>query len=278
MKKLITALFFSALLISCGNESSQNNKSKDETSSSSKITQKTYYKNAVGKSGKELKKALHEIISENHKKLTYKKAYNALETTDEDPKNKENLILFYTGRSEKKSRRSSKDPRQGWNREHVWPKSKGFKESASNFAYTDLHHLRPADSTVNSSKNDKNFDNGGKVHKEAKGSKADRDSWEPRDEIKGDVARMMFYMATRYEGDGGKYDDYDLELVNHTNTKGSKKDFDGRYGKLSTLLKWHKMDPVDKWEKARHEKVVKIQGNRNPFIDNPQWATKVFQN
>ena len=87
---------------------------------------------------------------------------------------------------------------------------------------------------------------------------------------------MMFYMAVRYEGLGNKYDDYDLELVDYTGTKSSKEDFDGRYGKLSTLLKWHTLDPVDKAEKLRNERVYEIQKNRNPFIDNPEWVGYIW--
>jgi len=87
---------------------------------------------------------------------------------------------------------------------------------------------------------------------------------------------MMFYMAVRYEGLGDKYDDYDLELVEYTGTKGSKEDFDGRYGKLTTLLQWHGEDPVDNWERSRHERVYEIQENRNPLIDNPQWVEEIW--
>lgn len=82
---------------------------------------------------------------------------------------------------------------------NVWPKSKGFKATSSNYAYTDLHHLRPTDSSINSSKDDKEFDDGDQPHDEAIGTFSDKDSWEPRDEIKGDVARMMFYMVVRHE-------------------------------------------------------------------------------
>lgn len=272
MKKRLGVFLFIIFLLGC---------SKEEKVTSPKKTVSTtnhYYIRANGKEGDSLKKALNIIISEDHKKLTYKKAYNALEYTDEDPDNTENIILFYTGRSQNKKLRSQFDSKQGWNREHVWPKSKGFKTTSANYAYTDLHHLRPTDTTVNSSRGNKDFDNGGTKHKEARGTFADSDSWEPRDEVKGDIARMMFYMAVRYEALGNKYDDYDLELTNTVNTESnSKMDFDGRLGKLSTLLKWHDSDPVDEWELRRHERVYEVQGNRNPFIDNPEWTDFIWK-
>jgi serine protease len=272
MKKILIILLLSMFWISCEKEEKQ----KDLTKVIS--TKDQYYKEADGKGGADLKKALNQIITANHKKLTYKEAYNALEYTDEDPNNHENIILFYTGRSQPKKIRSQFDSKDGWNREHVWPKSKGFKAKSNNYAYTDLHHLRPTDTSVNSSKGNKDLDNGGINNKEAIETKSDRDSWEPRDDIKGDTARMMFYMAVRYEGTGGKYDNYDLELVDYTGTESSKENFDGRYGKLSTLLEWHVQDPVDDAERSRHEKVYEIQGNRNPFIDYPEWVSYIWGN
>lgn len=270
MKKILTIFLVSILLLSCEKEIKQ----KEKIAS----TKDKYYSRANGKGGDELKSALNDIITENHKKLTYKKAYDALEFTDEDPENSKNIILFYTGRSQSKKLRSQFNSKDGWNREHIWPKSKGFKTKTANYAYTDLHHLRPTDTSVNSSRGNKDFDDGGKNHKEAVGTRSDKDSWEPRDEIKGDVARMVFYMAVRYEGEGEKHDNYDLELVDYTGTESnSKRDFDGRLGKLDTLLKWHVADPVDDAEKKRHERVYEIQRNRNPFIDNPQWVEYIWE-
>ena len=69
----------------------------------------------------------------------------------------------------------------------------------SDTAYTDVHHIRPTDESVNSSRGTKDFDNGGSAHSEATDCNYDSDSWEPRDAVKGDVARMMFYMEVRYD-------------------------------------------------------------------------------
>ncbi len=94
--------------------------------------------------------------------------------------------------------------------------------------------------------------------------------WMPPANVKGDVARMIFYMATRYEGEHGEPD---LELTEEIleNTDQSPV-----HGKLSDLLKWHTEDPVDEAERNRNEIVYGFQGNRNPFIDHPDWVTAIW--
>ncbi|MCD6337329.1 MAG: endonuclease, partial [Candidatus Marinimicrobia bacterium] len=135
-------------------------------------------------------------------------------------------------------------------------------------AGTDMHHLRPTDTDVNSSRGSKDYDNGGSLVNETTDCFTDGDSFEPRDEVKGDCARMMFYMATRYEGDAGG--EPDLELVDYTGTSGSN------LGKLSTLLAWHIADPVDDWERTRNDRVYSYQHNRNPFIDHPEYVSYIW--
>ena len=81
----------------------------------------------------------------------------------------------------------------------MWPKSHGFSASSLE-AYTDIHHLRPTDISVNSSRGNLDFDNSDSPLSEAPANRVDSDSFEPRDAVKGDVARMVFYMDTRYEG------------------------------------------------------------------------------
>ncbi|RIW38485.1 ribonuclease [Bacillus salacetis] len=224
-----------------------------------------YYEEASGKTGVELKKALHEII-DDHRMLTYAEVWTALRETDKDPDNPDNVILLYTGRSQSKLLNGG--GADDWNREHVWAKSHGGF-GTSKGAGTDLHHLRPTDTTVNSSRSNLDFDNGGSPHKEAKGNFYDNDSWEPRDEVKGDVARMLFYMAVRYEGDSGELD---LEL-NDRVENGSNP----LHGKSSVLIDWHLKDPVDENERRRNEIIFeKYQGNRNPFIDHPEWAQMIW--
>lgn len=237
-----------------------------------------YYKGAEKLKGKELKALLHRIIKD-HTEFEYSDAWKFLSTLDQDSKNSKNVILFYSGRSISKRNQArgwrEKENDSYWNREHVWAKSFGVFNTERP-AGTDLHHLRASDRSVNKMRGRKFFDNGGKNYKDPDGgisSKTDFDSWEPRDAIKGDVARMLFYMAVRYEGGEGTGGP-DLELVNRVVTRGYKP----IHGKLSTLIAWHKQDPVDNSEKNRNDQVFSIQKNRNPFIDHPEFVAQIWDN
>ena len=223
----------------------------------------SYYQSAQNKTGLELKAALHNIIKE-HTRLTYSQVWDALKETDEDPANSNNVILLYANNSISKSSNGGNVGQ--WNREHVWPQSHGnFGTSIG--PGTDLHHLKPEDVQANSSRGNKDFDNGGNKNSFCD-CYTDSDSWEPPDHVKGDVARMMFYMAVRYEGDG----ELDLELVDYTGTGSNP-----ILGKLSTLLEWNELDPVDDFEQNRNNIIyTKWQHNRNPFIDYPEWAEEIW--
>lgn len=226
----------------------------------------SYYDNAQGKTGAALKSALHHIIND-HTELSYDAVWNALRHTDEDPNNTSNVILLYTGRSQSKTANGSGV--NDWNREHVWAKSHGDFGTAMGPG-TDLHHLRPADVSVNSDRGNLDFDNGGTENAEARGNYSDSDSWEPRDAVKGDVARMIFYMAVRYEGDSGEPD---LEM-NNSVSNGSAP----YIGKLSVLFQWNQQDPVDRFERRRNDVIYNnYQHNRNPFIDHPEYAAAIWQ-
>ncbi|MEI2439875.1 endonuclease [Priestia megaterium] len=225
-----------------------------------------YYRTAAGKTGNTLKTELHNII-DHHTELSYSAGWEALKKTDEDPANVNNVILLYTGRSQAKS--TNGGGVDDWNREHVWAKSHGDFGTAMGPG-TDLHHLRPTDVSVNSTRGNLDFDNGGTEHSEALGNYFDSDSWEPRDEVKGDVARMLFYMAVRYEGDVS--DEPDLELNNTVNNGTAP-----YHGKLSVLLQWNAQDPVDDRERRRNDIIYSdYQHNRNPFIDHPEWVNEIW--
>jgi endonuclease I len=91
--------------------------------------------------------------------------------------------------------------------------------------------------------------------------------------VKGDVARMLFYMAVRYEGED---EEPDLELVDAVESDNSKKP---EHACLSTLQQWHASDPVDSNESRRNDLIYrKYQKNRNPFIDHPEFVAMIWGN
>lgn len=233
------------------------------TSFSVTVSANDYYAGAYNKEGQALKTVLHDIISEQ-KVLSYDEVWDALKYTDEDPSNSSNVILLYTGKSSPKT--NSGGNVGNWNREHTWAKSHG-NFGTSKGPGTDIHHLRPTDVQVNSARGNLDFDNGGSPVTGCNGCLKDADSFEPPNNVKGDIARILFYMATRYEAG----DKVDLELNDRVNNGSAP-----YQGKLSVLLQWHKQDPVDAYEKQRNERIYEIQGNRNPFIDHPEWVEKIW--
>ncbi|QYJ02723.1 endonuclease [Nocardioides panacisoli] len=224
-----------------------------------------YYDSAAGLSGTALKGALHDII-DDHTEVSYSTVWAALRETDEDPGNSSNVVELYSRRSISKYDNGGNV--DDWNREHVWAKSHG-DFGTSQGPGTDLHHLRPTDVTVNGARSNLDFDNGGSGVHQCGACGVDGDSFEPPDVVKGDVARMIFYMAVRYEGDDGHPD---LEL-NDAVGNGSAP----RHGRLSVLLDWHAQDPVSAAEERRNEVIFEDwQGNRNPFIDHPEYAAQIW--
>ena len=245
-----------------------------------------YYNSAKNLSDNNLKSALNQII-DNHIEYSYSSSdtdvWDILKETDRDPNNTNNVILIYSGISINASQEYNNE--NGWTREHIWAKSRGDFGTTTGIG-TDVHAIRPLDNTTNSERNNRSFNNccncldvidkWGNVT----GSKKDATDWsfEPRDEVKGDVARMIFYMDVRYEG----LDSYpNLEL---TESILPQSDNQAIHGVLSTLLTWHRNDPVNDWEKNRNDIIYNsYQRNRNPFIDFPElaehlWGTKIGVN
>lgn len=238
-----------------------------------------YYATAEGKRGADLRAALHAVIR-NHHVIPYSSSSandtsDALRDLDEDPANTTNVLCLYSGKSEPKA---SFAQTGGWNREHCWCNSYGLDGVEP--AFSDLHNLRPEDSNVNSSRNNKLYDVSDTnspgyrfpAHIEAPLASADSDSWEPPNAVKGDVARAVFYMAVRYTGDHTNEPalfptDWTRQITSSTNLM----------GRLSTLLHWNRTDPPDDRERARNDRVFEHwQHNRNPFIDRPEFVELAF--
>ena len=234
-----------------------------------------YYNTAQGKSGTQLKAALNDIIS-GHTEYSYSALWDILQVTDRDPNNSNNVIGLYSGFSMNGPATYANG--SGWNREHVWAKSHG-DFGTTNGPGTDLHHLRAEDVSTNSARNNRSFDEATTRYVDGSGTyQGSTDSytsssawvWEPRDAVKGDVARMIFYMAVRYEGEGGEPD---LELTEEIMSSTDKRPLHGR---LSTLLAWHAQDPVSSEEMNRNNIVYSYQNNRNPFIDHPEYVSSIW--
>lgn len=210
-----------------------------------------------------IKETLGQIISANYVKHSYKENNTVLKYTDPDPKGSGKAICIYSGRALESG---------AWNKEHVWAKSHGFPNESYE-PYCDAHHLRPSTTKINSTRSNKDFGEVPNATPDAYGNKTNNDLFEPRDEVKGDIARMMFYMETRY----GSNTKYNLKLVNSQTTSAS--DLNGRFGNLETLIKWHYEDPVSKEEIYRNNVIFdNYQHNRNPYIDHPEYVDIVFPN
>ena len=251
-----------------------------------------YYDSANGLSGQALANALHEII-DDHLRFPYTDTttdvWDILAAADEDPSNMNNIVSIYKNESKAKSDHTSGS---GWNREHSWPKSLGFPDDGScNYPYTDTHHLFAADWNYNSARSNKPFDNCDSGCTEWVALNAassnwtigsfNTGSWEPWDDVKGDLARAMFYLAVRYNGGthgGTGCTEPDLQLTNdrnlivNTSTNASL----GYMGVLDVLVAWHNADPVDAYEIDRNQVIYSFQGNRNPFVDHPEWVATIF--
>jgi endonuclease I len=228
-----------------------------------------YYQLAEGLVGDQLKAALHQIIR-GHTPYPYSSGsldtWDILKDADRDPNNPNNVWLVYNGVSVNGAQEYNGGA--GWNREHVWPQSLGGFNTGT-VAGTDAHNLRACNEQVNSRRGSLEFDYGGSplTIQGLIDTYADNDSLEPNNSFKGDMARIIFYMAVRYEGGTGEPN---LEVDDFTN-RGT-----GTFGKMSSLLAWHLLDPVDDFERRRNARIYAYQGNRNPFIDRPDWVRAVF--
>jgi len=228
-----------------------------------------------------LKTNLHNII-DGHTELSYNQCWEALQRTDQDESNPDRVTALYSRLSIPKTNRDKGNKGDDvWNREHVWAKSHGdFGTSMG--AGTDIHALRVADKTVNSERSSKDFNVGGtplnkdEPQKDCPTCKETNNTFEPPDVVKGAVARMIFYMAVRYNGDSNS-NGLTLNVVDTVGTPyGSDTKDNGAIGKLSTLKAWNAQFPPSDEEYNRNNLIYDIQGNRNPFIDHPEWVDEIF--
>lgn len=229
----------------------------------------TYYQDAWNESGNDLREALYDIIKV-HTKLPYSSSstdtWDVLKASDVDPANSSNVILIYAGISVNGPQEYNGG--SGWNREHIWPRSLGNFGTSTGVG-TDVHNLKPATVSLNSTRSNHEFDylgtsgNAVSYSGNTTGNRLNASAglWEPRDDVKGDLARIIMYMDLRYEGAGSEPD---LVMREALNTGGTT------FAVMSTLLTWHFQDTVDQFELNRNNVIANLQGNRNPFIDHPE--------
>lgn len=229
----------------------------------------SYYASLKGITNKtQFETALHNIIDDNIE-IGYDNRLSHLRKLDEDPNNSNNVLCMYTGKSFSKNANGSSGTTT-WNTEHTWAKSHGFKSEGLR-PYSDLVHLRVTECQINSTRSSKGFSEvSGSA--DSYGNVSGSNFFEPRDCVKGDVARIMMYMDVRYNGDSDS-DNITLTLVNGSTSTSSGT---GKFGDLSTLLKWHVQDPVDDLERRRNDILLESQGNRNPFVDHPEYANILY--
>lgn len=206
----------------------------------------SYYGDISNLYGNELLNSIKNTITKTHTTLVnYAYAKTAYKLTDADPLKPGNIITFYSNTSINGTWENGIT----WNREHVWPKSLSggiyntLDDSDKN-AGTDLHHIRPALTSINSSRGNKAY-----------GTITNEQTFYPGDEFIGDTARILFYLSVRY----------DMSIT------GLKVCND-----ISLLLEWNNTDQVDNLERNRNTSVQEIQGNFNPFIDNPWIAERIW--
>ncbi|MDD7622215.1 MAG: endonuclease, partial [Candidatus Onthovivens sp.] len=179
-----------------------------------------------------------------------------LQEADEDPSNSSNMIYFYT--RESKPKKASGE----WNREHVWPQSLSGGLYGKNGGGCDALHIRPTYVDTNSTRGNLKFGdcpNGTvKTYNGIEFAKTKGGYFEPLDSIKGDCARIVFYMWTVY------FAERNTPITNVAES-------------IKTMIEWHKADPVDACEILRNNKVESsVQKNRNPFVDHPEWVDVIF--
>jgi endonuclease I len=237
------------------------------------------------KTGNELFLDLSDRIESTQTAIPYTSSsidtWDALKLADEDPTNNLKVVLIYgfddndgdytTDRTRLKTMQDASGGDQGsWNREHVFAKSLANPNLSTEEPGpgTDVFNLRPADTQRNSDRSNRKFSAGSGDS----GIISSNGGWYPGDEWKGDIARMVMYMYVRYHGDGSKISETQCLPINVG--FGSTLSVDPNM--IDLFLNWNVEDPVSSFEDSHNDIIESIQGNRNPFIDNPYLATLIW--
>lgn len=235
------------------------------------FSQQPYYNNVdLTLTGEELYNELQQKISIYNTSFTYSDARDVLPFTDLDPDNSNHVLLIYgySNSGNCKFHRTRDKNNSGgnncqYNREHVFARSQaqpsmGNPNSGSTGIVADPHNIRSSDVQMNGDRGNKKFQIGS-----GNAGNAGSGNWYPGDEWKGDVARMIMYMYTRYGN----------QCLPSYAAAGN---LYGGTQMVETLLQWNAEDPVSEVEDQRNAYLQTAYGNRNPFIDNPVLATIIW--
>lgn len=239
-----------------------------------------YYSSAEGKTGVALQAALHNIIK-NHTSVAYNSLYSYFQYTDvrpngtvwdmysDVPGGTPPYNYHYVSADECGSYNGEGDC---FNREHSFPAS-WFNDGYP--MYSDIFHLYPTDGYVNNRRSNYPFgDVGSSTWTSENGSRLGSCTdagysgtvFEPIDAYKGDFARSMFYMATRYYTEDGSWPGSPM-------TNGSQL----KTWALTAMMAWSEQDPVSQKETDRNNYIYyHVQNNRNPFIDHPEYVALIW--
>ena len=246
-----------------------------------------YYDGTAGLTGAALKTKLSQIITSGHQTKSYDALDDEYPNSDKDSYyEKDGTVLDiysenptetdpYVYQFGVKKCGNYKIEGDCYNKEHIFPQ--GYFNKASPMV-SDIHHIVPTDGKVNGMRSNFPFGNvGSSVSYTSKnGSKLGTSNsvnysgkvFEPINEFKGDVARMIFYFATRYEA---KLKDFDAnDILTNTSFPGIQS------WELEVLKQWHTNDPVSQREIDRNNAAYTYQGNRNPFIDQPEYVALIW--
>ncbi len=272
-----------------------------------------YYGQVNTSSPEQLRCSLHATIR-GHTVFPYSgtgitSTWTILELAEEDPTDPTRIIDAYRNRKfVKGSDRAGTGSGITYNREHSWPNSLGFGSTTGNLGlpnapYTDTHMLYLTDTGYNSDRGNMPYANcpqssgcgervtevnngvgGGSGQYPGnsnwfQGPNGNQGSFEVWGARKGDFARTILYMAIRYEGGTHPVtgqSEPDLELTDIRSQIVPTSNSPAYMGLLTDLLAWHQADPPDDAERRRNDVVFSYQGNRNPFIDRPEWASRAL--
>ena len=242
-----------------------------------------YYSTATG-TGYTLKTQLYNVIK-GHTDQGYAGLWTTYATSDRDHQNENDNTIFdlysenqngadpYTFILTTEQCGTYSVEGDCYNREHVIPQST-FNSAAP--MVSDAHFIPPTDGKVNGIRSSYPHGNVATASiTTLNGSKLGTSAvsgytgtvFEPAPAFKGDIARMYFYFATRYENTVAGYP---FAMFNGSSNQVFTTAF------LNLLLSWHANDPVSAREIERNNAIYARQGNRNPFIDNPAYVSAIW--